>query len=152
SLWADLASDDAGAAYRAIGLLSTVPAPSVAYLRERLRPALVDERQIARLIAELESDRFAAREQASHDLEQMGDLAEPALRQVLTQKPALEVRRRVERLLEKVEMGLLSGERLRAWRAVETLEAIGTPEARRALETLARGVEGARLTKEARAA
>src|SRR5581483_3094582 len=117
-----------------IGFLGAAPSQSVAYLKERLRPAAVDDQQTARWIVALESNRFAVREQASRELEQLGDLAEAAMRQVLTRKPSLEVRRRVDSLLEKVEKGLLSGEQLQAWRAVETLEAIGNPEAKQVLE------------------
>jgi hypothetical protein len=42
-------------------------------------------------------------------------------------------------------------ERLQALRAVEVLERIGTPEARKVLETLATGAPAARLTREAKA-
>jgi hypothetical protein len=151
-LWADLAGDDVPAAYRALGRLSAAPEPSVPYIRERTRPVAADEALIARKIADLESDRFEVREEATRELEERGDLAEPALRKVLTMKPSLEIRRRVEALLDKQEKRLLSGERLRAWRAVEVLEAIGTPEARQVLEKLAQGAEAAQLTREARAA
>jgi hypothetical protein len=42
-------------------------------------------------------------------------------------------------------------ERVQALRAVEVLEWIGTPEARKVLEALATGAPAARLTREARA-
>jgi hypothetical protein len=54
-------------------------------------------------------------------------------------------------LVEKLEMGLLSGEALRAWRTLEALEAMGTPDAKQVLKRLAQGAEGARLTSEAKA-
>ena len=45
----------------------------------------------------------------------------------------------------------MSGETVRAWRAVEVLERAGTPEARSVLAALAEGAPAARLTREARA-
>lgn len=149
SWWADLASDDAARACRAIGLLSTTP-QSVAFLKDRLRPATIDDRRTARCLANLESDQFTVREQATQELEELADLAEPAMRQVLAQKPSLEFRQRVERLLQKVGKQQPTGEALRAWRALEVLEALGTPEARQVLEKLSRGAAAAQLTREAK--
>lgn len=151
-LWANLADDEASLAFRAIGRLSTAPGQSVAYLKERLQPAAFDGQRVARLLADLESDRFAVRELASHDLQEQGSLAAPALRQLLARKPSLEVCRRVETLLDNMAKGFLTGEHLRCWRAVETLEAIGNAEAEQVLQRLARGAEAAELTREARAA
>ena len=45
----------------------------------------------------------------------------------------------------------MSGEALRAWRALEVLENAATPEARRLLERLAEGHADARRTREAKA-
>ena len=108
-----------------------------------------DAHQITGWIRDLDSPRFAARQEASEALEKVGDLAKPALRKALSAKPSPEVRRRIEQLLTKVEQ--LSPESLRAVRAVEVLEHIGSAEAKRVLERLAAGAEGARLTREAKA-
>jgi hypothetical protein len=86
-----------------------------------------------------------------HELERLGKSVEPLLREVLQGKPSPEVKRRVERLLGQVKGPFVSGEMLRALRAVEVLEHMATPEARQLLEALARGTPEARLTQEAKA-
>ena len=59
---------------------------------------------------------------------------------------------RAERLLARLEGGRLPAEQLRALRALEVLEAAGTPEAREVLRALAKGAADAALTQEAAAA
>ena len=107
--------------------------------------------QITSYITDLESDQFAVRQKATVELEKSGEQAEAALRKKLADKPAAEVRQRIEQLLSKIEQEQLPPESIRAVRAVEVLEYIGSPEAKAVLETLAGGAEGARLTKEAKA-
>src|SRR5207302_1795978 len=97
-----------------------------------------------RLLAELGSSRFAVREKAARELENLAEAAYPALRAVLAGSPALEVRRRVERLLER-PLAVAPA----AARAVEVLEHAGTPEAREQLRRLAHGLPDAGLTREA---
>jgi hypothetical protein len=55
-------------------------------------------------------------------------------------------------LLETLDRHALPTETLQAVRAVEALEHIGTPEARKLLETLATGAPEARQTRDAKAA
>src|SRR5262249_1545087 len=98
-----------------------------------------------------DSDSFELRERATRDLALLDDLAEPALRQGLEGQPNLEQRRRIERLLHKLEGPLPPGDKLRQVRAVEGLELVGTPEARKLLQELAAGAPPARLTQAAQA-
>jgi WD40 repeat protein len=151
-LWADLAGRDAAAAHRAVWALAAAPRQAVPWLTERLRPAAAPEpRQLAQLLADLDSDEFARRAKATEELEGLADLAAPALRRALEGKPPAEVRRRAEQLLHKLEGPTNSPEVLRGVRAVEVLEQAGTPEARQLLERLAKGAPEARLTQEAKA-
>jgi hypothetical protein len=152
ALWTDMGGDDAVRADRAAWALAAAPQQAVALLRGRLRPAAaVDSRHIARLVADLDHARYAVRQRAEQALAKLGDRAEPALRQALEGQPSLEMRRRVVLLLEKVTGPVSGPEPLRSLRAVEVLERIDTPEARRVLTALADGAPGALLTREARA-
>jgi hypothetical protein len=58
-------------------------------------------RQIARLIASLDNDQFAVREEATAELERLAEAALPAVRKAGAESPSAEVRRRAERLLQK---------------------------------------------------
>jgi WD40 repeat protein len=149
-LWALLAADasTAGLAVQALA----EDERSVPFLRGRLAPAKIDSARIARAIADLGSDEFTAREGAMKALATAGEAALPALRRALAARPSLEVRLRLEGLLERAEKGALSREQVRELRAVEALEQAGTPQARRLLEALAGGDADARLTREAKAA
>jgi hypothetical protein len=152
ALWADLAGADAAKAHRAIRALAAAPKQAVPFLSQHLRPVPApDAKHLARLIADLDDKRFVVRENAVRELEKLGSLASPALREALAGKPSLEVHRRVEGLLERLEQHTFSPEELRDRRAIEVLERIGTAEARQALEPLSRGAAGARLTEDAKA-
>jgi hypothetical protein len=149
--WADLASTDGARAYRAMGQRATAPQRSVSFLDGHLRPVTgLPRRQVSQLIADLDSERYAVREKAQQELEKLQDLAEQELREALSGGPPLEVHRRIDRLLEQLDL-LQSPERLRALRAIEVLEQIGTPKARQVLRRLANGAPEAQLTREAKA-
>lgn len=149
--WQALADVDAVKAYRAIAELIADPKQTVPLLRQHLRPVhSPDPERLARLVAELENERFEVREKAQKQIEEIGELAKPDLQKALGGKPSLEVRRRVEVLLLNIDPAH-SPAQLRALRAVEVLEHLGTPEARRVLETLGSGAAEARLTRESKA-
>ncbi len=146
SLWADLGGEDAAKAYHAIRTLAAAPKSSVAFLKRHLKPvAPVDAKKIARLIADLDSEQFAVREKAMKQLEKFGDRAATELRKALAGNPPLEVRRRIEQLLERRN----GTDHIRMVRALETLENIATAEARDLCAKLAGGVADAPLTREA---
>jgi hypothetical protein len=111
----------------------------------------MDAQRIRHLIDELDNNYFQVREHASGELERLAELAESGLRKALENSPSMEAKRRIERLLAKLETPLLSGAQLRAVRVTTLLERIGTSEARRLLEDLAKGPLEARLTREAKA-
>jgi hypothetical protein len=147
-----LGSSDGIRAYRALWMMVAAARPSVSFLAERLRPKQpVEAARLERLIADLDSEQFNSRVQASQELEKLGELAETALRKALASTRSLEVRRRVDNLLHKVEAETLSPDQLLTLRGLEVLEHIGTPEAKQVLQNLAKGAPEARLTQEAKA-
>jgi WD40 repeat protein len=151
-LWADLASEDAAQAYRAMGLLQEAGPQAVAYFRRHLQPVrAVEPGRLARLLADLDRDEFAVREEATRQLEAVADVAAPELKKVLGGRPGSEVRRRVEGILRHLEGAEWGLESLRVLRAIEVLEQAGTPDAQQVLKTLATGAPEARLTQEAKA-
>jgi WD domain, G-beta repeat len=150
-LWDALGDTEPAGGYRALGILASHPEAALPFLKERLEPAVVpDPKQVALLIADLDSQRFVVREKASRELEKMVEAAEPMLRAALENGPSLELRRRVERLLTPLEQRPLPASRLRARRALLTAERIGTAGARALVERLTRGNPRAWLTHEAR--
>jgi WD40 repeat protein len=156
ALWQDLCGADVGRAWRAVRELADAPGRAVPLLRERLRaapgPSAEKKEQAERWVKELDHRRFAVREQAYRGLEKLGREAGPVLRAALERDPPLEVRRRIEELIERIVQPALDPELVRELRAVEVLEVVGTAEARQLLERLAGGLPDAPLTGEARAA
>jgi DNA-binding beta-propeller fold protein YncE len=151
----DLGGANAAKAYRAAGRLLAVPRQAVPLLGARLRPEPPDparQKEIARLIDDLDADDFEAREKASARLGQLGEAAEPALRKVLAGRPSQETRVRAERLLGKISAALVAPLAPAQLRALTVLERLGTPEAREALKGLAEAPAGGALAAEAKAA
>jgi hypothetical protein len=149
--WKDLAGLNTYRARRSMALLAADPKKSVTYLKEQLQPVpKADAERIDRLVADLDSENFAARQKAEQELEKLRELPEPALRKLLDAKPSLEVRQRAERLLQRIEDK--PAEVMQQLRAVTVLERLGTVEAREVLKHLATGTPEAWQTREAKAA
>jgi RNA polymerase sigma factor (sigma-70 family) len=148
--WTNLASADAATGYPAVWDLVAAPAQSIPFLKEKLRPPTpADPGRVAQLIADLDSKRYAVRQKATRELEELGELAAEGLRKKRTADLPLETRQRLDRLIQR--LGRLSAQRLQGLRALTVLEQVGTPQARGVLEALARGPAGVRLTADARA-
>jgi WD40 repeat protein len=149
-LWRALASEDAVRAGEAVEALVRTPAV-IGLLRERLKPIAVE--RIERLVARLDDDSFAAREQATEELARLGRAAAGALRKALAGKPSAELKRRAGELLARLpDDGVLEPATAGVLRALEVLEAINSKESREILENVARGPDDAEATHEARAA
>jgi hypothetical protein len=120
-------------------------------LRQHLKPAAPpDAQRLRKLIADLDDDRFDVRQAAQKELEQLGDVALPALQKAVKATSSAELRRRALAVLKAPPRP--SGEERQALRGVEVLEQFGTAEARQHLEMLAKGAPGSRVTGAAKAA
>jgi WD40 repeat protein len=150
-LWTDLAAEPA-TAFKAIYALSDAPKQALPFLRQRLQPAKpAPPEQVDKWVADLDSSSFQVRRRASTELVRLGDPAEPALRKALQQNPSLEMRRRLDQLLEQIASGQTSPTVRQALRAIHVLELLGGPEARQILERLAHGPAHS-LSRQAQAA
>src|SRR5262249_41478545 len=75
--WKDLAGLNTYRARRSMALLAADPKKSVTYLKEQLQPVpKADAESIERLVAELDSENFAARQKAEQGLEKLRELPE----------------------------------------------------------------------------
>jgi WD40 repeat protein len=94
---ADLASEDARRAYVAVWRLAEVPEQSMAFLSQHLRPATAAQvKEIQQYVADLDSRSLSARKNAFEQLQALGIVAAPALREAAKQHLSLETHRRVE--------------------------------------------------------
>jgi RNA polymerase sigma factor (sigma-70 family) len=151
SLWDDLGNVDAARADRAIWALVAAGQQALPVLRKNLPPTPAPHPDWRAWVKDLDSEQFAVRNKASHALEALGEKAYPLLQKALTDAASLEVRRRIEKLLGRLNYPLISPNTIRELRTVEVLEHIGTAQARQVLRKLAEGASGSRLTDAARA-
>jgi HEAT repeat protein len=122
----------------ALGRIGAAAKPALPRLIKELENAPADRptaKQIADLIADVDSDSFSTRSKSTQELERLGRLAVLPLRQALAKNPSLEGRRRLSALLTKLdtqeaELGVA---------AVGALEGLG-PQARGAISALVAAV------------
>jgi WD40 repeat protein len=151
-LWLTLAGADSAAALRAVRRLARAPGQALPYARDALgRAPVVEAGRLARLLADLDADDFARREAAGAELARLGKLAEAAMKRALEGRPTPEARRRIGAILKKLDDRLSPAE-LQALRGVEVLELIGTPAARKVIESVAARAPTPRAGEETRAA
>ena len=131
---------------------ASAPSPSAKVLPQGAQVSAQDkatlDKLIAKLITELDHDKFAVREAATRALEKLGLLAAPALARVVQEAPSPEAFRRASELLAKARN---APPLLRTQRGVEVLVRLATADARQLLEQLAKGPPAAWLTQEAKA-
>ncbi|MBI3409879.1 MAG: hypothetical protein HY040_16190 [Planctomycetes bacterium] len=150
--WKDLAADPAKAR-KAMQAFDNQPAEALAAFSDRLKPAVgVEAKHIENLVADLDSDQYPLRRKATEELERLGDLAQIPLETALKKKPTLEMQRRLEKLLDKINNEQPPpADVLQAIRAVQILEKAGTPEALLLVQRISEGAPGHRLTRHAEA-
>lgn len=153
--WETLQQPDAANADAAIGSLVAAAHESVPFLRTKLRPiSAPDGKRVRQWLDDLGSENFQMRSRAYGELERFGETVLGELENALKSDPPLEKRKRLEALTRgarAIALPFNTPQRLREWRALETLERIGNPEALALVRELASGAAGARLTKSARA-
>jgi hypothetical protein len=153
--WDDLASTDAAKARRAVDRLAREPEAAVPLLGERFKaPVVRTNADASALIRALDNQAFAERERVSRQLREVGLKAESALREALKQATP-EAKRRIEKLLEALDvtrLPLTDTEALRAVRAIQVLERARTPAAKTLLQSWADQPAEPRLAVEARVA
>jgi WD40 repeat protein len=151
SLWKILASDDAVEAHRAIWELVADADETAKFLNEKLQPAKLPEAAwLMKTIDRLSSSMFAEREKATTELRALGDTILPHLRDARKNAKDTELRERLDRMIQELDQSAIANVLLQQVRAVEVLETIGTDDAKRILEKLARGEADSRLTREAK--
>lgn len=151
-LWRSLDDTDSVRAHRALWSLVQAPELAVPFLREQVEKLPPARDRAAGFLKDLSSDDFDTRQRAIRELENLGRAAEPALRKALAGKlPSLEMRRRIERILDKADGPIADPDVLRALRLTAALERMPGPAPRKVLESIAKGSSDSWLGKEATA-
>ena len=122
--------DDGGS----LAELRAKPRQASLLLARRLAPHAASEAAVWPWLPRLDDDSFAVRQEAMRRLQEQGPAAALALKAALAGNLSLEARRRVSRIVSKMDS---QDEPIDAERATALLRLLGTPEAKQALERLA---------------
>jgi Tol biopolymer transport system component len=148
NLWIDLGGENYHEFLtpHAIRRLAAAPQSSVPFLKRLLKQKQSRYDRLRRLIADLDSDTFAVRENATRELAAKGKSIEPVLRQALADKLSPEQRRRVQTLLDAVpplqdRPYTQTADQQRLIRVAVVLSRIGTDDALEFLQDLVRTTE-----------
>lgn len=149
--WRDLARN-AVTARVAMDRLRVDSERTIEFLRDRLRPAAAPPRdQVQRWVADLNSPKFATREAASRELAKLRQLLRSEIQAARDSTHALEVKRRLERILVMPRPARTADE-LRQLRAIELLEGFNNRDAVGVLRLIASGDPRAPQTQAAKEA
>lgn len=149
-LWADLADLDPTKGMSAVWAIQDRPEQALKFLGERVR-AIAEPADIRAWIAKLDDDQFRQREVARRQIAEFGDAAAPALKAALKGKLSEEQQKHIKKLVAELDSRQPPrGNDLRGIRCLMILEELGTADSRRLIQQLARGMESARMTREAK--
>ena len=149
-LWEKCAEKDPIAAYQAMRQLAAAPEQSLPFLTRQLKPAPDRSKEIAGLISKLK-ESHEVEQKAQEGLVAIGDDAVSALEKALQAAFSKEARTPIARTLQAIKAANQPDPQTKQllW-GIETLEFLGTAEARALLEHLAKGAPDAWLTLEAK--
>lgn len=138
--WLELLSGNAAVAHQAIVTLSAHPELTVPFLRRSLKPVGSQREPLQlvlnRALRDMDADEFATRELGEAALLRLGPSIAAQLHEQLRRRDlSLEVRRRLQRVLQRLPEPVASAGLLREMRAIRVLECAGNT---RRLETVAR--------------
>lgn len=143
-IWAAMAQKDSSVGVQACAKLYGAK-NAIAFLKSQLKaenfkePKAADSDRIRELIDQLNSRTFSTRDKAQDQLIEMGAAVEQAVQEALKNRPSVEQRMRLTKILNRVKD---QANLRQAKRGIEVLVALRTPEAKSLLEELSKGSEG----------
>jgi hypothetical protein len=150
--WTDLKAD-AAKANEAVWSLTAAPEKTVPFLARRLPPVKpVTPKRLADLLESLADEDYETNRKSMKELGALGEQAAPALRKALAGSKDVDLQLRLRVLLRRLDSLESDPAILREMRAVQALELMGTPAARKLLTELSRGAADTLLTRESAAA